>query len=110
MTKLLRSAAGLSLLGLLIGLAGVAPAQADDFRWRDGQERHHIRRDIAEIRRDERRLEELERLRDRQVRRRDWREVRETEWRIRILRRQIAEARAELRRDMRRNHRDRDRY
>jgi hypothetical protein len=110
MNRAFRWTAVLGLSALFAGMMSLsfAPAaHADD--WRTERERNHIRRDIEDVRRDERRLQELEDLLYWQRRHRDWQAARATERRISDLRRHIEEDRRDIRRDVNDVRRDRDR-
>lgn len=81
---------------LLFGMTGTTPARADDRQLQ--RDRQNIRREINDIRRDERRLTDLQDKRDRLAFRRDWRGVRDTDREIARLRDHIAHDRADVRR------------
>lgn len=93
------AALGAGALMFLVG--GATPAQA--------QGRYDGGRDWAQsrdLRNDYNRLNDLERARDRAVRRHDWREVHNLDARINDLRRHIDRDRRDIRRDDRRDNRD----
>lgn len=94
MTNIIRFASALGLAAVLGGLVSIVPAQAQDY---------HVRRDIADVRRDERKLDDLYNRRQREVDRRDWRDVRRIDREIAELRRHINEDRRDIRGDVRRD-------
>lgn len=111
MSGIKRWAVALGLSSVLIGLAGLTPARADDDDYgRGNYGRTHIRQDIADIRRDENRLRDLERRRDWQARRHNWDAVHDTDRQIQQLRWHIAHDRRDVHQDIRRTRRDRDDY
>jgi hypothetical protein len=92
---------------MFLGVMGATTARADndDYARRDG---HHIYMDIKDVRRDEARLRDLERQRDRERREHDWGQVRLLDRRIADLRWHIDHDRREIHRDIDHYHHDRD--
>jgi hypothetical protein len=99
-------AAALGLVTLMVGLAGTVTARADDGFYGD---HHPIARKIADVRRDEARLQQLQRRRGFEAREGDWGHVRALDHQISDLRGHIAHDRREIHRDFDRDHRDADR-
>ena len=89
-------AATLGLSALFMGLSGATPAMADDW---EHYGRGHIYRDIADVRRDERILADLQARHDEARRHHDWPRMHELDRRIDALRRHIREDRRDIRRD-----------
>ncbi len=106
MNYITRFAATFGLAAVLGGSVSLVPAQAQDF---------HVRYDIADVRRDERRLDDLILQRHREADRHDWRDVERLDHQIADLRRHIDLDRRDIHADVRhddhvyRDH-DRDRY
>ncbi len=98
-------AATLGISALFLGFAGATPAHADDW---DSYGRGHIYRDIADVRRDERILRDLQDRHDEARRRHDWNRMHALDRRIDDLRRHINNDRRDIRQDINRR-RDRDR-
>ncbi|MCW3100430.1 MAG: hypothetical protein JWL77_6048 [Chthonomonadaceae bacterium] len=94
MNNTIRFASTLGLVAVLGGLASLIPAQAQDY---------HVRRDIADVRSDQRRLEDLCIRRDREADRGDWRDVQRLDRQIADLRRHIDRDRRDIRADIRRD-------
>ena len=89
------------ILGML-ALFSAAPASAQwDWDRRNDRDRREIRRDVEDLRKDQRRLEQLEDMRERQLRRHDYRGARRTEEAIDRLRRDMARDRRDLRNETR---------
>jgi hypothetical protein len=95
-------AATLGLSALFMSSLGVTKANADDWE-RYG--RGHIYRDVADVRRDERILRNLQAEHDEARRCHDWPRMHALDRRIDDLRRHIDEDRRDIRRDV-----NRDRY
>jgi hypothetical protein len=97
------------MAALLFALAGAGPVRADDdyYARRDD---HHIYRDVADVRRDEARLRDLERRRAEERRERDWDHVRRLDRQITDLRWHIDHDRRDIRRDIDHARRDRNDY
>jgi hypothetical protein len=91
-------AATVGLSALLMGLAGAAPARADAY---DGYGRGHVYREVADVRRDEARLRDLQDEHDEARRCHDWRRMHDLDRRIDDLRRHINEDRRDIRQDVR---------
>jgi hypothetical protein len=106
MNNTLRFASTLGLAAVLGGLVSLVPAQAQDY---------HVRHDIADVRADQRKLDDLCIRRDREADRGDWRDVRRLDVQIADLRRHIERDRRDIHVDLRRDDHsyrvsDRDRY
>ena len=97
----------LGVATVLGGLVTLVPAQAQSY---------HVRQDISDTRRDERRLDDLYRQRRREVDHRDWQDVRRIDREIADLKRRLDRDRRDVRSDFRRTDdryrrdNDRDRY
>ncbi len=102
MKNIIHLAATLSCAALLMGAIYPAPAHADD--------RSHISHDIDDIHRDQRNLEDLYRLRQRQEDRNDWRGIDRTDRAIDELRSHIARDRHDVGYDIQRARADRNVY
>jgi hypothetical protein len=103
-------AATFGFSALLIGLAAAAPARADDF---DRYGRNHVYRDIADVRRDEALLRDLQYQHDEARRCHDWSRMHAIDRQIADLRCHIDEDRRDIHRDVNRDRADyhtRDRY
>jgi hypothetical protein len=99
-------AATLGISALFLGFAGATPAHADDW---DHYGSGHIYRDIADVRRDERLLRDLQFRHDEARRHHDWDRMHALDRRIAYLRRHIEHDRRDIREDIhRRRDRDRD--
>jgi len=98
--------AALGLSALMFGLAGTTSARADTW---DNYGKGHVYREIADVRRDERILRELQAEHDEARRCHDWRRMHDLDRRISDLRRHINEDRRDIRRDLDRR-RDNARY
>jgi hypothetical protein len=90
------------LSALMMGPLGTARANADDW---EGYGRGHVYRDIADVRRDERILRNLQAEHDEARRCHDWSRMHALDRRIDDLRRHIDSDRRDIRRDV-----NRDRY
>lgn len=101
----LRWVAAVALSGVLIGIVGLTPARAD----RSDYQRDHIYHDIADVRRDESMLRDLEDRRDEARRCHRYEEARSLDFRIRELRIHISDDRRDIHHDIDRARRDRDR-
>lgn len=87
-------AATIGLAAVFASLTGAAPARADDW---DHNGRGHVYRDIADIRRDERLLQELQARHDEARHYHDWPRMHAMDRRIADLRRHIEHDRREIR-------------
>ena len=89
----------LGVATLVVGMMGATPARADDddYGRRDG---HHIYSDIADVRRDEARLRDLQSQRRYEARERDWDRVRALDRQIDDLRWHIAHDRRDIHHDV----------
>lgn len=99
-------AATIGISALLMGLSGAAPARADDW---ESYGRSHVYREIADVRRDERLLRNLQAEHDEARRCHDWPRMHALDRRIADLRRHIEHDRRDIHEDIRAT-RDRDRY
>lgn len=97
-------AAALGAGALMLGIAGMTPAHADDW---ENYGRNHVYRDISDVRRDERLLRDLQERHDEARHHHDWDRMHALDRRISELRRHIDQDRRDIRADVRRN---RDRY
>ncbi|HLK58531.1 MAG TPA: hypothetical protein VKU00_18320 [Chthonomonadaceae bacterium] len=97
MKPIVRWTATFGIAASLIGIVGLAPTFADD--WRHDGDRGDVRRDIRDIRRDEQRLHDLQCDRDREARRHDWDDVRRLDRQIRDLHEHIERDRRDVRHD-----------
>ena len=99
-------AATLGASALFLGLAGATPTRADGW---ESYGRNHIYRDIADVRRDERLLRQLQAEHDEARRCHDWPRMHAMDRRIDALRRHIDEDRRDIREDISRNRDSNDR-
>ena len=90
-------AATFGLSALLVGLAGATPARADSW---DDYGRNHVYSDIADVRRDERTLRDLQAEHDEARRCHDWNRMHALDRRIAALRRHINDDRRDIRIDV----------
>ncbi|HLJ55703.1 MAG TPA: hypothetical protein VKT77_11745 [Chthonomonadaceae bacterium] len=90
--------ATMGLSALLLGFAGSAPSRADDF---DTYPKDHVYREIADVRRDERELRDLQERHDEARRLHDWPRMHEMDRRIADLKWHLRHDRRELRSDLR---------
>jgi hypothetical protein len=98
-------AAAIGVSALLLGVAGAAPAHADSW---DSYGRNHVYRDVADVRRDESRLRDLQFRHDEARRHHDWDRMHALDRQIADLRRHIDHDRREIRDERRADNRYRD--
>ncbi|HLJ54900.1 MAG TPA: hypothetical protein VKT77_07640 [Chthonomonadaceae bacterium] len=108
MKTITRFASGIALTAglaaVLLGGIGASAARADDW---ESYGRNHIYRDIADIRRDQRILRDLQARHDEARRNHDWPRMHELDRKIAALRRHIESDRRDLHADVRRGRDER---